>query len=165
MGMVLSHISPAEICGITVNKLSAEMEFISLCLHHYKDINSIYLLYMDGFKLNHFCDIYFYLLNNELDRQKLISLWKELNVESYVYYCIYYTNLMFISPVLSEYLTLFEQGKDPQMIDSFGLCDNERKTWCIDFYQRLLHPKLKEYLDEYLTENDKRKIYENQLNM
>lgn len=44
MGLVLSATEPAEICGAPLRKLSCEMELIALCLHHYKDANSLFLL-------------------------------------------------------------------------------------------------------------------------
>ena len=59
MEFVLQNTMETAILGVTFNKLSPEMEFISLCLHHYKDLNSIYLLYERGLTLSHFYDIYF----------------------------------------------------------------------------------------------------------
>ena len=61
MNAVLTYTETAEINNIKIRKLIPEMEFISLCLHHYKDANSIYLLWQRGLNLSLFCDIFFIL--------------------------------------------------------------------------------------------------------
>ena len=71
MEFVLQNTMETAILGVTFNKLSPEMEFISLCLHHYKDLNSVYLLYKRGLTLSHFCDIYFFIKNCNIDSEVL----------------------------------------------------------------------------------------------
>ena len=52
MGLFLSATEPAEICGAPLRKLSCEMELIALCLHHYTDANSLFLLMQNGLRLS-----------------------------------------------------------------------------------------------------------------
>jgi len=158
MDFVLSQLQKINILGTQVNKLSSEMEFISLCLHHYKDLNSIYLLFKNGMKLCYFSDIFFYVMNNKLDKKKLFDAANRLNAEKYLYYCLYYTNIIFDSTVIKDYLFLFSEYKDNSLIETYGLTSKEIKTWNIDFESRLFGNSLKEYFQSNLTQQDFNKI-------
>ena len=68
MNEFLEHTIPYEIYGVEVRKLEPVHEFISLCLHHYKDLNSLYLLAKSGIKLSLFCVIYYYITKTSLDK-------------------------------------------------------------------------------------------------
>lgn len=155
---ILSQTNYIEICNQKIKKLNAESEFISLCLHHYKDLNSIYLLTVRGIKLYLFCDIYYYLKNNFLNKQLLKSLVQLLNVDKYIYYCLYYVNLIFNDELISDYLDLFAYAEDETVLNSFGLDDSERKSWQIGFYERLFHENIGNYIYKFLTSQDIEKI-------
>lgn len=161
MDYILSNTVPVNICGVTTYKLNTAIEFISLCLHHYKDMNSIYLLSCGSLKLSLFCDIYFYLINNNVDIAELITECNKLNISEYVYYCIYYTNLIFSDVRLDAYLPALENKKDKNIIDTFGLADDERKNWNISFYERLFSKYFYEEFTKQLSEKDKAKIRHN----
>ena len=107
MDLVLSETENTSLFGQFFRKLSPEMEFLALCLHHYKDMNSIYLLANDGLKLSLFCDIYFYTKNVSVDTEKLYQLSERLNAVPYVYYCLWYTNEVFDADILKSFLTRF----------------------------------------------------------
>ena len=158
MEFVLKHTEPFTLCGVSFRKLSAEMEFIQLCLHHYKDLNSIYLLYQRNIRLSHFCDIYFYLHNHPLEIESLKTLCKDLNVCEYVYYCLYYTNKIFDVDFLQSWLQILYTPEADVLIDSFGLIPEERRRWKIDFYERIFGKSLHEYLQANLTQADFDKI-------
>lgn len=81
---------------------------LSLCLHHYKDMNSLYLLAQGSLKLNLFCDIYFYIKRCRSDISKLKVLCERLDVLDYAHYCVYYTGQIFDDPALSSYQTAME---------------------------------------------------------
>ena len=95
MDYVLSNRETSNLFNISFQKLSNEMEFASLCLHHYKDLNSIYLLAQGSFRLGLFCEIYDYLRNVHLDTAKLFEIATHLKIAKYVYVCIYQTKLIF----------------------------------------------------------------------
>ena len=59
---------------ISFRTLPKEKEFLALCLHHYKDWNSIFLISEHGIPLSHFFDIYGYLVIQRPDIQVLLNL-------------------------------------------------------------------------------------------
>lgn len=155
---ILSQTTDIEICNQNLKKLNTELEFISLCLHHYKDLNSIYLLTVRGIQLYLFCDIYFYLKNNFIDKQLLKKFSQALKVDKYIYYCLYYTNLIFDDDVINDYVNFFTYSEDDEIMDSFGLDSAERKSWQIGFYERLFHKNIGNYIYNFLTPKDIEKI-------
>lgn len=160
---ILSYVEPYDFAGITVNKLIPEMEFIALCLHHYKDLNSIYLLSKNGIKLCYFCDIFYYLERNLLDMSLLLSLIQTLDVGRYIYYCLYYTNLIFYSQRINSLMCLLAQHQDEKIMNTFGLSDDERKIWDTDFLTRLLHFNFQKHVLNKLDYSDLEKIRLNNL--
>ena len=162
MAFVLEHAVDADIFNISIKKLCPEMEFISLCLHHYKDMNSIYLLYERGLKLSHFCDIYFYIKNSCISLEKLNKVCAQLNISEYIYYCVYYTDLIFCDTKLNEYKKLLYSKKADNLIDKFGLEDQERQTWNIDFFSRLFETDIRNYMENNLDKSLLKKIKINQ---
>ena len=162
---VLSHVEPYEFSGVTVNKLIPEMEFISLCLHHYKDLNSIYLLSKNGIKLCYFSDIFYYLERNLLDESLLLSLIQALDVGRYIYYCLYYTNMIFYSQRINNLMLLLARHCDEKIMNTFGLSDDERKNWETDFLTRLFHFDSQKHLLNQLNNSDLKKIRLNNLFM
>ena len=162
MKYVLEHIEASSVCDVNIKKLCAEMEFIALCLHHYKDMNSLYLLYDRGFSLDHFCDIFYYIKNCNLDPKVLYKFCTKLDVCEYIYYCLYYTDLIFDDDKLKEYMGFLYSQKAMFLINNFGLTANERKPWQIDFFTRLFDVNLREYLDNNLSQEELNKIKVNQ---
>lgn len=158
MEYVLSHSMETEIAGITVKRLAPEMAFLSLCLHHYKDMNSIYLLYEGSLRLSLFCDIYYAVRNLHLDWVLLRQQSEALSVGPYLYYCLYYTNKVFDDPSLTNLLKIWEVYRDNCLLDSFGLTDAERKTWSVPFPERLFTKDLSALMDGILNDADREKI-------
>lgn len=159
MQFVLEHTKGVEICGNDIKKLIPEMEFISLCLHHYKDANSIYLLWGGGLRLSLFCDVYFYLKSNPLNLQTLKAFCQRLQAGDYVYYCIYYANLIFDDvDLLSPYLEALESDSARGILNTLGLAENEVRPWNVPFLERLFSGRLKEVLEKIFTPEDFRKI-------
>lgn len=158
MDFVLAQAEKTSLFGVDLYRLASEMEFVSLCLHHYKDMNSIYLLSGGSFRLGLFCDIYYYLRHVHPDVQRIGEICSRLTVGSYVYSCLYYTNQIFVDPLLSEYLDVLESQKDPALLDTFGLSEKERRPWGIPLEERLLHTDLSDYIDGLLDDADREKI-------
>lgn len=165
MDFVLSHIEKISLLDNVLCKLTSEMEFVSLCLHHYKDMNSLYLLANGSFKLNLFCDIYFYIFNCRPDPQKLLDICCRLNVGRYIYVCIYHAFLIFDDPMLMKYLSILDSEKDISLFDTLGLNDKERKDWNLSLFDRLFHPNLPQYVNSLLSTEEMKKIQLNQINM
>jgi len=162
MDIVLSHRELSSLFGVRFSKLSNEMEFISLCLHHYKDMNSLYLLANGSFRLGLFCDIYYYLRNAKPAPQALKELCQSLNVGRYIYVCIHDTQEIFDDPIITKYLDAMDSEKDLSILNTFGLTDTERKSWDIPLLDRLFRPDLSEYVNSKLNQEEKDKININQ---
>lgn len=158
----LKNTEVVDICGVAVKKLTPVAEFISLCMHHYKDMNSIYLLSQGSLKLNLLCDIYFYLVNNRLEIDELKRFCIELDVTEYVYLCIAAANEIFDDEVLLPYLMGLDSDKAQAIQNSFGLDDSERKGWNIDFAHRLFDDDFYIYFQGLLTRADFEKIQTNE---
>ena len=60
--------------------------------------------------------------------------------------------------LLSKYLEAIDLQKDLSLLNTYGLNDKERKKWEIGLCDRLLHPNLAAYLQERLTNEEKKKI-------
>lgn len=154
----LTHTEDYKIYDCKIHKLVPIYEFISLCLHHYKDLNSIYLLATRGISLSIFCDIFYYMVMIKPNPQELYSVSKRYKVDEYVYYCIYYTNRIFCDPRLEEYLKVFKSSFNQEIISCFGLTDDERREWRLLFEERVFTNDLKEYFKHILTYEDMLKI-------
>ena len=165
MEFVLENIQNTVVYDIPVKKLCPEMEFIALCLHHYKDMNSLYLLYERGLALNHFCDIYFFVSNCRMDPETLHIFCQRLDVGAFVYYCLYYANRIFKDNKLEEYMALLYSESAEALLDQFGLTDQERQVWDIDFYTRLFDLHMRDYLENKLSDECLNKIKINQMYM
>ena len=159
-GKILACNEDSSLFGITFRKLTDEAGFISLCLHHYKDMNSLYLLSGGSLKLSLFCDIYYYLKNVHPNVQELAALCKEMNVGKYVYVCIEYTKQIFDGE-FDEYLDCLESTKDASLLNSFGLNDKERKAWNLTLPERLFLLDLPRYVFDTLNESEKAKVEAN----
>ncbi len=158
MELVLSHTEETSLFGIPFQRLTREMEFISLCLHHYKDMNSLYLLSSGSLRLGLFCEICDYLQNVRPNVERLCSLCKQLRVGKYVYACIAQTQEIFDDPTPTLYLNALASQRDDRLLDCFGLNDKERKSWDLSLVDRLFHPNLPEYLQARLTDEEKEKV-------
>ena len=158
MSFFLNETENIDIQGVTVKKLLPVKEFISLCLHHYKDMNSIYLLSNGSLRLSLFCEIYYYLKNNNLSAYELKQLSEKLKVRDYIYYCICLTNEIFDDPQLLPYLNVLKTDSAQKLINFFGLDDTERKEWNMPFFDRLFSSDFGNNFDKLLTDKDRKKI-------
>ena len=160
VGKILEHTENSSLFGFPFRKLSVEAEFVSLCLHHYKDMNSLYLLSGGSLKLSLFCDIYYYLKNVRPNAHVLAALCQELNVGKYIYVCIEHTKQIFCGE-FAEYLDCLESMKDASLLNSFGLNNKERKPWDLTLPERLFLPDLPRYVFDTLNESEKAKVEAN----
>ena len=95
MDIVLKDVLEDCIDGQYFKRLLPEMEFIHLCLHHYKDLNSLYLIYKGKINFGLFSDIFFYVINADLDWDRLKDISEKLNVSKYIYYCLFFCSKIF----------------------------------------------------------------------
>lgn len=165
MDEVLCHTEKHQLFDIDFYKLTPEMEFVALCLHHYKDMNSIYLLSQRSLTLGLFCDIFFYLRNARPSVNKISEISHKFGVGRYVYVCLLHTMEIFEDALLIPYMDSLKNDRDERLLNSFGLNDIERKYWDISLKERIFHPDLPRYMQRFLTDADFEKIHINRENM
>ena len=155
-----------KILGNPIKKLCPIYEFIVLCLHHYKDLNSIYLLYTRGFQVKHLSDIYYYLMNHiDITPKKLFDVTQKYNVGAYVYNCIAYAFCLFDDDYLIPFLKILSNDYAQYLFQSLGLNELERQQWRIPFEKRIVSTELHKSLCEVLSAEDLKKIETNTLMM
>jgi len=155
MRAFLSHTEPYTVCGVEIRKLRPVHEFISLCMHHYKDCNSLYLLADRGVKLSLFCDLYYYLINVRPDVDELTKACETLGVGDYVAYCIHHTRRLFGG--LNEY----QLDADGAAYNCFGLTEEEYKHMEFGVSDMVLDEGLRKRLIDTFSEQDWKKIEAN----
>ena len=150
-----------EIYGCRVKVLSPLKAMIQLILHHYKDMNSIFLLATrNSIKYTMFKDIY-YLLKNNINSIPLDSLYdisSKYDIIAYVYYMLYHTGLLFDDSVLKEYINAFKTAEGDSLINYYGLNEFERHEWKYDFRTRLETQNIYALIKNDLTDKDIEKI-------
>ncbi len=158
MDEFLTHTRNEAVCSVEVKALQPVWEFIALCLHHYKDMNSVYLLAEKGLRLSELCDIYFYLKNIAPDAKEIAETSRKYNVDEFVYYVIYYANRIFSDEHLEKYLKALYSKEADTMLNTYGLNANERKAWNVPFEERLLDKSFKEKFYNSLSEEELKKV-------
>ena len=157
----LSDTVEMDIYGVKVKTLSPLKAMIQLILHHYKDMNSIYLLATrKSIKYNMFRDLYFLLKNNldTITQDKLYAISSEYEIIPYVFYVLYYTGQVFEDKILKQYIETFRTPEGEALLNCYGLCTKEQKQWKYDFKKRLEADNLYKLIKDDLTEKDKIKI-------
>ena len=107
MDSFLENTESFEVFGIKIRKLKTNFEFIALCMHHYKDLNSLYLLSERGIKLSLFYDIKLYVTKKYIDVKELKFICDKLCISEYITFCLYHTNIIFPSDIIEHYLEFF----------------------------------------------------------
>lgn len=157
----LSDTIDIDIYGLKVKVLPPLKAMVQLILHHYKDMNSIFLLATrKSIKYNMFRDV-FYLLKNNIDEisiEKLYAISVEYEVIPYVYYVLYYTGLIYQDVTLQKYIEAFKTQEGESLLNCYGLNDSERREWRYDFNTRLESQNLYDLIKDDLTDKDRKKI-------
>lgn len=157
----LEDTQTVSVFGSPIKCLSPIKALVQLALHHYKDMNSIYLLATKKtIRYKMFEEIY-YLIRNHLDSispdglEELCSLY---HIKAYVYYVLYYTNQVYQDDVIEDFVMSLKCPEGEALLPLYGLCKAERKVWRIDFPTRLKEETLFSHIKEDLSPQDIRKI-------
>lgn len=157
----LSDTIVMDIYGVRVKTLPPLKAMVQLILHHYKDMNSIFLLATrKSIKYDMFKDVY-YLLKNNLDTitlDKLYAMSSRYEIIPYVFYILYHTGQVFDDEILRQYIEAFKTPEGEALLDCYGLCAKEQKKWKCDFKTRLEAENLYDLIKDDLAEKDKEKI-------
>lgn len=157
----LEDASEMEIYGHKLQTLPPIKALLQVCLHHYKEMNSIYhLVKHNTINLPMFQDVY-YLIKNNLDTITVSTIYhlsNEYKITPYVFYVIYYTQLIFKDPCLNQFLEALKTEEGEKLLDYYGLTEQERKKWQTDFFTRLKTDKKLNLIKNNLTEADIHKL-------
>ena len=121
--------SELDIYGVKAKILAPYKNFIQLCLHHYREMNAIYLFTMKNpFKKKAYEDVYF--------------LAKKMSPED----------------IFSKLLNFCENTDAKKLVNYFGLAESERKKWPFSFEERMNCNDLFLKLLPYLSKDDIHKL-------
>lgn len=160
MHSFLENFEFIKIYRSTIKTLKPLQMFVSLCLHHYREMNAPYY-----FKLNNPFNTYalqdvYYLYKNHIatNIKEFVKYVNENDLKKYVFFVLYYTHKVFPDESFYNDMKQLETEEGVYGLEYYGLCSNERKKWPISFEQRLNNPNLFKLIQHQLTEADKRKI-------
>lgn len=157
----LSDTVDIDIYGVKVKTLPPLKAMVQLILHHYKDMNSIYLLATrKSINRNMFKDVYYLLMNNleDISIDRLYAISSEYGIIPYVFYVLYYTNRIYSDATLGRYVETFRTREGERLLNLYGLCEKERREWHVDFNTRLEAESAFPLIEKDLTDRDKKKI-------
>lgn len=157
----LSNPQIVDIYGNKVKVLSPIKSMIHLILHHYREMNSIYhLVNFNSITTNMFFDVYCLLRNNRevIPVSEFIEICEDMKISAYAYYVFFYTKKCFNDCILDEYIERLKSQEGNFILNTYGLNEDERKTWKVSFEERLDSTSLAKYLLPDLTLNDIRKL-------
>lgn len=157
----LSDTVEMDIYGVKIKTLSKIKTFLQVCLHCYKDLNSILLIQKrKKFDKNMFRDIYHMLRNNqnELTIDMVYNESIKYGIDEYIYYVLYYTEKIYLDPILKKYINALYSKENERILDTYGLTERERKKWKISFVDRLESEDLFSVIEKDLNESDMKNI-------
>ena len=161
----LNHTIDLEVfSGIKVRTLSPLYSFIAMCLHHYKDMNSIYLLYRKKrISLRRFYDILYYLKENpdECSPEQLFIVANKYNVLKYCYYCIYYCYELFHCEFLVPYLQILFSPEAERLTRVYGLNELKQHEWNVELSDRIFNHNLDQMISSEVTEEEMKTVKAN----
>ncbi len=160
MSDFLSETENMTCYGVTFKTLSPIKLFVQLCLHSYKDYNSIYLLWERNI-LNKQClqDIYnIVCVKKQIDINELKLVAKECYSEKYVCVMLIYTYSYYMDEKLLPYIKSVMCDDVIELIKKYGLSHNEKKYWKCSIVKRLLADNIREIIVDQLNDRDYMKI-------
>lgn len=161
---MLSRCITMEIYGQPVPALAVDDAFLQLCLHHYKDMNSLYHLTLhNSITRKAFEDVRgFWERQKERINREWIEAWlEEYELTPYIYYMVRLTAQICQLPDLAAWADHLESEEGQALLDCYGLIPQERKHWTMPIGQRLDQPDIPERVRASLSEQDRRKTEQN----
>ena len=161
----LKRCEMLQIYGLEVPALSISDAFLQLCLHHYKDMNSLYhLAEYNPITYKAFLDIaaFWQRRKDEMDWSALTCWMDTYRLKPYFYYILYHTAAACEMPELAEQIADLKTPEGEALLDQFGLAKAEKKDWPLPFAERLDNPELPQVVRRLLTPEDQEKLKQNQ---
>jgi len=157
MSDFLQNTAETPLFGLTLRTPQPEAAFIALCMHHYKDCNSVYLLWTRGMRSEKILEIARYMQTVPMDPERLQSLCSRYRAGEYVYFMLHLAGELMPGERLHALEDALAAPEAEALNDSFGLTAAERKPWSIPLCERL-DRDLKGVLAPLLDDADRRKI-------
>ena len=158
----LSDTQTINIYDNEIKTLSTIKSIIQLILHHYKDMNSIYLLSMHkSINILMFKDLYYLIKNHksEITPRYLYDMCQYYDILPYAYCVLYYTYEVFNEDsFIKEYVDVLFNNEGHRLLNYYGLCNAERKVWKVDFKTRVQSNDIFSLIKNDLTDKDLLKI-------
>lgn len=161
IGEFLSDTIFLEIYGVKIKALPPLKTMIQLILHHYKDMNSLYLLYTrKSYNIAGLRDVYHLLKSNlnDISCDKLYDISEQYNIIPYVYYVLYHVGMLYEDNVVNNYIREFKTSEGVNLINCYGLNESEQHEWNVDVLTRLKSKNLNCLIKNDFTEKEMRKI-------
>lgn len=155
---LLKNTREVEYEGLLYKVLNPELYLLQLCLHSYRDMNSIVLIYKNKYILRLLCDVYYYLLREIINIDLFIETVKKYGYERQAYYIFVYIKEFFGNSELIQYILDALGEAANEWISCFGLTEKERKTWNLSFKERIMSDNLFECIKPLLDDADINKV-------
>lgn len=162
---LLARRETMTIYGCEVPVLSKEDALIQVCLHHYKDMNSLFhLAQHNPITRAHFEDIAgFWKRQEESLNKKWLRDWMEqYELVSYFYYMLHSAAIVCGAAELEAWASTLKTSEGEALLEQFGLEEKERKTWSLALQERVDNPEVPQIVRGLLNAEDQNKIRQNQ---
>lgn len=152
-----------EIYGCRVKTLPPLKTIIQIILHHYKEINSLY--HLTGYiaiKKRFFEDVYLLCRHfpKEISVENLYEACSQNEILPFAYYMLYYTRKVYNDKMLNAYLEALRTEAGEDLLEYYGLAEQERRQWKIPFDERL-EQDVSGIIYSEMSENDMKKLERN----
>lgn len=157
---MLEKVETKRIYGVEVKTLTNEMAFIHMCLHHYRDMNSIYLLAKNGISPKLFEDVSCFISNSldETGMNRIVAFCEKYKIKEYLFFVIYYTNKVFEDVKGTNFLSMLDNERGRSTLSRYGLSDKEYHTWPMPLENFIGKGALLPIMKDQLTPKDYAKI-------
>jgi hypothetical protein len=157
---LLEDTQVVEYENIKYRVLNPETFLVQICMHSYRDMNTLFLIKTGKFKLRLLCDVFYYIFFNldKLNADKFIDICKQCNYEKYIYYVLYYTTEVFDNFPWIDYVMKCIKMEDVSFLNKYGISTDEIKQWPISFHDRVVSSNLFDIISSSLTERDIKKL-------
>lgn len=149
-----------DMFGYEIRTLPPLKMLVQLLLHHYKEMNSLfYLTHNRPIKKRFFEDVYLLCkrYDQELNVQNVYDISCKYDILPYVYYVFYYTKEVYNDSMLDKYLAALYSLEGEYLLNYYGLTNQERKEWKLDFKERL-EQDISDYIQGEMTNSDIEKL-------
>lgn len=140
--------------------LTPEYFLMQICLHAYRDMNSIILIHEGSYVLRLLCDIYYYIVKGQelVTADKFLNIVKRCGYEKNIYYVFNYVTEVFGKNEWIEHVMSQLPEMTYEELNCYGLDESEIKKWPIVFSERIMSDNLFEIIKPQLTVADLQKI-------